>query len=1029
MSRILLVDDEVIAREVIGAQLEQLGHTVFVAASAEEAKAAFSEYSMDMALVDLRLGDQSGLDLLPVFREQAPDCQIVLITAYASVESAAEAMCLGASDYLVKPVEHQDLLRAVQRCMEHKKVLEENRRLDEENRQYRDHLEEKVREQAAEIRESEEYFRAIFESIQDLYYRTDMDGRVTSVSPSCLALTGYTPEEVMGVNVASFYADPGQRNQFLEQIRKHGSVNDFEIELVHKKGDHRITSVASHLVFDQEHHPVAVEGIMRDITERKQTEASLQESENRYRNLIETLPDSIIVHCKGEIVYANPSALSLLGANHSKKLIGRQFMDLVPPDLRDVVLDRVRGAEETGMIQPSMEETLLRLDGSSFVAQVVGIPITYEGERAVQVVLCDITGRKKAEEALAEKQAQHNEAQRIAHLGHWTLDLVKDELIWSDENYRIFGVEPGMANTYQTFLKIVHPDDYAFVDRAYTESVKNNTPYDIEHRLLMADGSIKWINERCETEYAEDGMPLRSMGTTLDITERKRLEDKLEESRKRLKTITDSAPDYIFQIDLNGLITYVNRPAPGKKLEDMLGTNMRQWMKPESHTQLEKTMDMVISSKVTGEYESEGIVTGHYYSSTISPVIVDGHVQSMVLIAHDITEHKLMEEEFRQAQKMEALGTLVGGIAHDFNNMLAGMSGNLYLAKRKVKAMPDVVEKLGNIEKLVSRAAGMISQLMAFARKDMLAKKEFSMGPFVKEAIRLCRVSVPENIILKHRISSDSLMVSGDTTQIQQMLLNLISNARDAVDGVKEPVINIRLKAFTADEAFLLSHTDVEGGQFAHLSISDNGCGIPEEQLDKIFEPFFTTKGVGKGTGLGLSMIYGSIKTHHGIIDVESVVGKGTTFHLYLPLIQGASPTGDVAERQSGALNKGHGETILLADDDEHVRKTGKEVLESLGYRVLTASHGREAVDLFITHRDEVALAILDVVMPEMGGAEAAKKMRGMRPDLPIIFASGYDEKHTITKESEKYYNLVLKKPFSVTLFSQSVHSLLEASK
>jgi len=359
------------------------------------------------------------------------------------------------------------------------------------------------------------------------------------------------------------------------------------------------------------------------------------------------------------------------------------------------------------------------------------------------------------------------------------------------------------------------------------------------------------------------------------------------------------------------------------------------------------------------------------------------------------------------------------------------MTGNLYLAKRQLKTMPDVEEKLGNVEKLVFRAASMISQLMAFARNDMLAKKEFSMGPFIKEAIKLCRVSISANIILKHRISSDSLMVYADTNQIQQVLLNLVNNARDAVDGVKEPVINIQLKAFTADEDFLRSHTGVEGGRFAHLSISDNGCGIPEEQCDKIFEPFFTTKEVGKGTGLGLSMIYGSVKTHHGVIDVESVVGEGTAFHLYLPLIQEkeTSSAENELERRSDAFHKGHGETILLADDDEHLCKAGKEILESLGYRVLTSSHGQEAVDLFITHRDEVALAILDVIMPRMGGVEAAKQMRGMKPNLPIIFASGYDEKHTLTRESEQYYNLILKKPFSITEFSQSIHSLLEASK
>lgn len=315
MSRILLVDDEAVAREVIGAQLEQLGHTVFTAASAGEARVAFSEHGMDMVLVDIRLGEESGLDLLPAFREQEPDCQVVLITAYASVETAAEAMRLGASDYLVKPVQAHDLVRAVKRCLEHKRVLEENRRLEEENRQHREHLEERVREQTAEIAESEQRFRAIFETIRDLYYRTDMEGRVTSVSPSCLPLTGYSPEELIGTDIATYYADPDQRGALLQALQNTGSVNDFEVELVHKDGTHRTASVTSHIVSDQEHHPVAVEGIARDITERKKAEEALKEQMQKLErfNKLAVGREMKMIELKEEV-----NAL-LRGAGHDEK--------------------------------------------------------------------------------------------------------------------------------------------------------------------------------------------------------------------------------------------------------------------------------------------------------------------------------------------------------------------------------------------------------------------------------------------------------------------------------------------------------------------------------------------------------------------------------------------------------------------------------------------------------------------------------------------------------------------------------------
>jgi len=259
--------------------------------------------------------------------------------------------------------------------------------------------------------------------------------------------------------------------------------------------------------------------------------------------------------------------------------------------------------------------------------------------------------------------------------------------------------------------------------------------------------------------------------------------------------------------------------------------------------------------------------------------------QTKISREKDVEGHRIFEEKRLQAQKMEALGTLVGGIAHDFNNMLAGITGNLYLAKQKLRNHPEAIGNLDNIEKLSRRAADMIQQLLAFARKSMVNMKETPLVPFVKESIKFLRTSVPESIHLHQYICSDALTVRADATQIHQVLMNLVNNACDATQGVDEPRIFIRLKAFETDEAFMKRHTYFKPGRYAHLSVEDNGYGIPETQIKTVFEPFFTTKAVGKGTGLGLSMVFGAIKTHHGFIDVESVEGEGATFHIYIPLL------------------------------------------------------------------------------------------------------------------------------------------------
>jgi len=384
-----------------------------------------------------------------------------------------------------------------------------------------------------------------------------------------------------------------------------------------------------------------------------------------------------------------------------------------------------------------------------------------------------------------------------------------------------------------------------------------------------------------------------------------------------------------------------------------------------------------------------------------------------------------MEHRFHQAQKMEALGTLVGGIAHDFNNMLAGMTGNLYLAKKKVQGNPDVVQKLDNVEKLSFRAAEMIHQLLTFARKDRVSMQEFPLTPFIKEAIKLLQVSVPENIDVVQNICSDALQINGDGTQIHQVLLNLLNNARDAVEGVDDPRITISLKPFHADEMFIKNHTNSRVGSYAHLVIEDNGCGIPNNKLEHLFEPFFTTKEQGKGTGLGLAMVFGAINTHSGFVEVESIEGKGSSFHVYIPLLETEHVAPSLQQEQG--IIQGYGEMILLVDDEEHIREVGREVLEELGYQVIEASDGLEAVDIFISNQDKIALIIMDIVMPRLGGVKAIERIRGIRPDIKVIFSTGYDKEATLPDKMQPSEAVILSKPFNIETLSKTIREHLDS--
>ena len=502
------------------------------------------------------------------------------------------------------------------------------------------------------------------------------------------------------------------------------------------------------------------------------------------------------------------------------------------------------------------------------------------------------------------------------------------------------------------------------------------------------------------------------------------------EKMKKLSSAIEQASEVVTITNNRGEIEYVN-PAfsriTGFSSEEAMGQTPELFRSDEY-----KNLAVEIRKIIEQGDAWQGRITEKKKDGTTYPAMLtlspirgeDGTITHYVGVHEDISKIQVLEEQFYQAQKMEAIGTLVGGIAHDFNNMLAGITGNIYLAKKISAGQPNVAAKLDNAQSLISRAAEMIKQLLTFAKKGIVEKRTVLLTPFLKETYALHKVTIPEDVELSLDIDMQTNMkVSADITQLQQVLLNLMTNARDAVAEVKNPYISIKLAQYQPDEAFLTHHESATNTPYAHLSVEDNGHGIPEESLNTIFEPFFTTKAVGKGTGLGLSMVFGSIQSHDGIIDVSSEEGRGCTFHIYLPLISSDAAqalTTTTISRASG------GETILLVDDETDVLAIIGEVLESLEYEVLTAENGEQALQIYEENPDRINLILTDVVMPKMGGLELAKAIHQINPDLPIIFATGYDKKQEIELESGLHGYAILNKPFSVELLEQTLSNMLE---
>jgi len=500
------------------------------------------------------------------------------------------------------------------------------------------------------------------------------------------------------------------------------------------------------------------------------------------------------------------------------------------------------------------------------------------------------------------------------------------------------------------------------------------------------------------------------------IMERDQREIELRQSEHKYRTLVENLPQRFFMKDKNfSFVTCSNNFAEDLSIvpEKIVGTTDNDYFPQHLAEKYRQEDHRVMQSGVTEEFIETILINGNErVSQTVKTPIIDeeGNVDGVLGITWDITEHKLLEEKFLQAQKMESVGTLVGGVAHEFNNTLAGITGRLFLAKAGVKNNPEVLRHLDIISKLSFRAAEIIKQLLAFSRKSPVQLKPFDLTGFIRETYNFNKLSIPENIRLETNFSLSALPICGDTSQIQQVLMNLLNNAKDAVNEVDKPFIKLSLEPYVADESFIQSHPDLATIEFAHLIVEDNGHGISEEEKNKLFDPFYTTKEVGKGTGLGLAMVYGAVQMHKGIIEVESEVNKGTCMHIYLPL---SNTDYEGEQKQGRSLELGTGESILLVDDEPVLRELGRELLESLGYTVLDASNGVEAVDVYTANKDQIALILMDVVMPEMGGVDAALAIKKLNDKVKMIFSTGYDGKDVLNDDILRWAK-VISKPYGV---------------
>jgi PAS domain S-box-containing protein len=545
-----------------------------------------------------------------------------------------------------------------------------------------------------------------------------------------------------------------------------------------------------------------------------------------------------------------------------------------------------------------------------------------------------------------------------------------------------FTAEPGF------WAEHIHPEDRERVFAELSHLFKTGH-HKHEYRFQHKDGDYRWMYDECKLIRDAFNNPVEIVGYWIDITERKKTET-------LIKNILESVDEGFIIIDTEYKIISANRAyCEQLKLccEDIIG---RFCYEVSHHRDKPCFMaDEECAPMHTFKTGAPHMAIHTHYDKDGSPIYIEtksfpmkdssGHVFAAIETLNNITEKRKLEEQLRHAQKMEAIGTLVGGIAHDFNNMLNIIIGYGGLMQMKMKPDDPQMSQLKEILAAGDRAAQLTKGLLAFSRKQVLEIRTVNLNEIVEGFKKMLRRIIGEDIDLKIMLSEKALIIKADIVQIEQVLMNLAANARDAMP--KGGVLTIETRSIKIDSEFIKTHGYGEPGMYALITVSDTGIGMDEKTRERIFEPYFTTKEMGRGTGLGLAIVYGIVKQHNGYINCYSEPGEGTTFRIYIPLVKVEA---EKLETEETLAPKGGTETILIAEDDANVRGLIRNILEGFGYTVIEAVDGEDAVKRFKENKDRIQLLLFDLIMPKKNGKDAYEDIKGIRPNIRAIFISGY---------------------------------------
>ncbi|MBD2121785.1 response regulator [Trichocoleus sp. FACHB-262] len=638
------------------------------------------------------------------------------------------------------------------------------------------------------------------------------------------------------------------------------------------------------------------------------------------------------------------------------------------------------------------------------------------------------TNRTTAELQQQTERARRSEDQlrlalEAAHMGTWNWDMSSGQVMMSATTAYNLGLAPTvLTRSSEDLLAMVHPEDAAVVSQATEAAIASGTSLDIELRVKWPDSSIHWVAAKGQGDYDANGQIIRMLGVTMDITERKQAEQKIREQAALLNVTTDA----IVVQGLDSQIVFWNQGAErlyGWLASEVIGKNVNEFLPQaalprflqdltwlQEHREWQGALNQVNKA-------GKAIVVASRWTLVQDE---SGQPKSILMVNTDITEQKKLEAQFLRSQRLESVGTLASGIAHDLNNSLAPILMSVQLLEKKVQD-PQSRTLLSILESNTRRSADLVKQVLSFARGLEGEHTLLQIKHLLVEIEQMVKQTFPRSItIVTELLPPDLWVILGDATQLHQVLMNLCVNARDAMP--EGGTLSLAAENLWIDENYARMYLDAKVGPYVVLTVADTGMGISPSNLDKIFEPFFTTKEIGKGTGLGLSTVIGIVKGHGGFVTVHSQVERGTAFKVYLP----AKAT--TLERQAEVqhhLPKGHGELILVVDDEEPIRETTRISLEAYGYSVMTANDGIEAIAVYAQHQQEVSAVLIDMMMPSMDGPMTIRMLQKLDPEVKIIAVSGLVSGYEVGENNSIGVQTFLPKPYTAEELLKNLQTIL----